>query len=373
MIRRLVRLVALCLAAVAPLANGQELAVQPTPFTVLLDFAALRQPAAPKPALPIWLESVKIIPAEPAGESAVSGLPESKDTPHTTVRIRLRSLPGLSEAVLLRLFFDDLATAHPTITAWSETGVQSFNSGPLGAGLDLPVSESMSIPTQGVAYLDIDLPGDGSNLRKALLTTLKKSTVNQPLDFAPVTSSSITEPVIDPFGNPAPQPAAANDTYLFGRVRATLEPGLVKLAAPKFSTNPAPESEATPEVKTSAVYEFDLEAAPLMALVTLDILNADPLAPLQVWVNNMPVGVVSMQLADLADPAYAGVVRPLQAMRFHYAGWLHGQIVLPGAALKAGANTITLQLPSGASPVAIRAIELQLKHNWRILDYQFAP
>jgi len=68
-----------------------------------------------------------------------------------------------------------------------------------------------------------------------------------------------------------------------------------------------------------------------------------------------------------------GIVRPLAPMRFHYAGWLHGQVILPGSALKAGHNTLTLQLPSGASPVAIRAIELQLKHNWRILDYQIAP
>lgn len=391
MIPRPLRLLALCLAAIciAAASEAQELAVQPTPFTVLLDFAALRAPAAPKPALPIWLESVNTIPATTAakttgttdGENLSAGLPEAQETPHTTIRIRLRSMPGLNDTLLLRLFFDDLAAAHPTVTAWSETAVQSFTSGPLGAGLELPVSESMSIPTQDVAYLDIDVSGDGSNLRKVLLTTLKKSTVSQALDFAPAAATATSSTtaaetvVIDPFGNPAPQPAASNDTYLFGRVRATLEAGFIKLAAPTTSstaTATATESGTT-AMQTSAVYEFELEAAPLLALVTLDILNADPLAPLQAWINDTPVGVVSTQLADLADPAYVGRVRPLETMRFHYAGWLHGQVILPSSALKAGVNTLTLQLPSGASPVAIRAIELQLKHNWRILDYQIAP
>lgn len=376
MIPRLLRLLTLCLAAVCvgPASEAQEMAVQPTPFTVLLDLAALRQPAAPKPALPIWMESATLVPAAAPGiGSTLAGLPETPEALHTTLRIRLRSMPGLNDTLLLRLFFDDLAAAHPTVTAWSETAVQSFNSGPLGAGLELPVSESLSIPTQGVAYLDIDVPGDGTNLRKALLTTLKKNTVSQSLDFAPpVTSSTAAEPVVDPFGNPAPQPAATNDTYLFGRVRATLEAGFIKLAAPSAASATATES-GTAALQTSVVYPFDLESAPLLALITLDILNADPLAPLQAWVNDTPIGAVSTQLADLADPAYVGLVRPLETMRFHYAGWLHGQVILPGSALKAGANTLTLQLPAGASPVAIRAIELQLKHNWRILDYQIVP
>ena len=384
MIAPFLRLLTLCLVAVCavPASEAQELAVQPTPFTVLLDFAALRQPAAPKPALPIWLESVNIVPATTLAVqitgtdsgNTVAGLPETQEAPHTTIRIRLRSMPGLNDTLLLRLFFDDLAAAHPTVTAWSETAVQSFTSGPLGAGLELPVSESMSIPTQGVAYLDIDVPGDGSSLRKTLLTTIKKITVSQSLDFAPpAVSSTAAEPIIDPFGNPAPQPAAANDTYLFGRVRATLEAGFVKLAAPTTSATAAATQSGSAALQTTAVYEFELEAAPLLALITLDILNADPLAPLQAWINDTPVGAVSTQLADLADPAYIGLVRPLATMRFHYAGWLHGQVILPGSALKAGTNTLTLQLPAGASPVAIRAIELQLKHNWRILDYQFAP
>jgi len=241
----------------------------------------------------------------------------------------------------------------------------------LGAGLELPASESLSIPTKGVDYLEIDVPGDGMSVRKAFLATLKKSVVNTALDFAP---TSAKEPaVIDPFGNAAPQPTQENDSYLFGRVRATLEAGTVKLSPPTAAATGTAAQGNAPVPQSSIAFEFNLESAPLLAFVALDILGADPVAPLQAWVNDQAVGTVAPQFPDLADPAYAGVVRPLEAMRFHYAGWLHAQLIVPGSALRVGTNTLTLRLPADATPAAIRAIELQLKHNWRILDYTFAP
>ena len=244
----------------------------------------------------------------------------------------------------------------------------------------MPASEALSIPTQGVDYLEIDVPGDGASVRKAFLTTLKKSVVHTALDFAPAPVQAT--PVVDPFGNTAPpQPAPENDTYLFGRVRATLEAGVIKLSPPAAApaapavvsgTDPAtPNSDPAPQ--TSVTFEFHLEAAPLLAFVAMDILGADPVAPLQAWVNDQPAGFITAQFPDLADPAYVGLVRPLEPMRFNYAGWLHGQLLLPGSALRVGTNTLTLQLPADASPAAIRAVELQLKHNWRILDYTLAP
>ena len=356
---------------------AQDLVSQPLPYTALLDFPALQHPAATKPSLPIWLESVQIIPAETAPELTATedlaqGLPEVKTPPHTVFRIRLRSMPGLNDLVLLRVFFDDLPTAHPTVSAWSETGERRFASQPLGAGLGLPASESLSIPTQGVDYLEIDVPGDGANVRKALLTTLKKTVVSTVLDFAPVAAKE--PPVVDPFGNAAPQPTQENDTYLFGRVRATLEAGVIKLSPPSavVTRTGTDTPSAAPAPQTSVTFEFNLEAAPLLAFVALDMLGADPAAPLQAWVNDKPLGPVTAQFPDLADPAYVGLVHPLEAMRFRYAGWLHAQLILPGSALQAGTNTLTLQLPADATPAAIRAIELQLKHNWRILDYTFA-
>ena len=107
--------------------------------------------------------------------------------------------------------------------------------------------------------------------------------------------------------------------------------------------------------------------------MALDILGADPNAPLQAWVNDQPIGPIAPQFPDLADPGYIGLVRTLESMHFHYAGWLHGQLIIPGSVLRTGNNTLTLQLSAGSGPLAIRAIELQLKQNWRILDYSFAP
>ena len=367
------------LACLSPLAKAQDLVAQPTPYTALLDFAALRHPAGVKPPLPIWLESVQIIPAGTVAETVAQGLPEPVTPPHTVFRIRLRPMPGLNDLLLLRVFFDDKPDAHPTVTAWSEIGQRQFASKPLGAGLSLPASESISLPTQGVDYVEIDVPGDGTNIRKAFLTTLKKSVVHTALDFDPAPLKEV--PVADPFGNANPQPAQENDTYLFGRVRATLAAGVIKLTPPNAAAPAAAsavnsgsntETGETPPQR-SVTFEFNLESVPLLAFVALDILGADPVAPLQVWVNEQPAGYVTAQFPDLADPGYVGLVRPLEAMRFNYAGWLHGQMILPGSALRVGNNTLTLQLPADATPAAIRAIELQLKHNWRILDYTFAP
>ena len=379
---RIFQLLTLC--CLAPLAEAQDLVSQPIPYTVLLDFAALQHPAGVKPALPIWLESVQILPAEAAEatpepaptDAKAEGLPEEKTPPHTVFRIRLRSMPGLNDLLLLRVFFDDLPTAHPIVTAWSEIGERLFASQPLGAGLGLPASESLSIPTHGVDYLEIDVPGDGANVRKVLLSTLKKSVVSTALDFAPAPAKDAASPVVDPFGNVPAQPTQENDNYLFGRVRATLEAGVIKLTPPTAAAvasgtdTASPSSDPAPQ--TSVAFEFNLEAAPLLAFVALDILGADPVAPLQAWVNDQPLGPVTAQFPDLADPAYTGLIRPLEAMRFRYAGWLHGQLILPGSALRVGTNTLILQLPADATPAAIRAIELQLKHNWRILDYTFA-
>lgn len=349
-----------CLLAAAPL-HAQELATQPTPFTALLDFALLRHPFAPKPPLPIWLESVQILPAEtaaasvPADPDAIQGLPEEKPAPHTVFRIRLRPLPGITERFLLRLYFDDRPDTHPTVTAWTETGDCRFRSEPLGAGLRLPVSESLAISPNGADYLEIDVPGDGTTLRKAFLSPLKKSVQHTPFDFAPAPASA--EPVADPFGALASPSPGENDTYLFGRVRATLEPDIVKLDAANGAVS----------------YQFELESAPLLSLVTLELLNADPLTPIQVSVNDTETGSIIAHFPDLADPAYIGESAPLQSMRFRYAGWLRAQAVIPGSALRSGTNTVTFQLPAGSSPAAIRAVELQLKNPWKGLDYLLAP
>ena len=341
-------------------ADDETLATQPTPFTVLLDFAALKNPFAPKQSLPIWVERVQVIHSDGKDTLAPAVSGTAVPVPHTTYRLRLRSMPGLNDSILLRVFFEDRQNARPTVTGWSETGDQRFDARILGAGLELPASESMVLATKGLDYLEIDVDGDGSTVTKAFLSTLKSSQISSAFDF------SGPDSLADPFGCVVSGSAANSDSILFGRVRATLDAGTIKLAPPAQS--------GTDSTDPSRVqFEFNLESQPLLALVTFDVLNADPAAPLTAWSGDQNLGPVSIQLPDLADPAYAGIVRPFENMRFHYTGWVRCQKVIPGSALRAGLNRFTLQVPGEASPVAIRAVELQLKHSWGKLDYTLAP
>lgn len=357
----LLRMTALSIFWCAAAAFAQELTIQPTPFTALVDFAAWERQSEADRALPIWIESVQIIPADTATPLDM-GLPVRDAAPHTIFRIRLRSISCLGGQALLRLYFDDAPGKAPTVSAWSDTAGCRFTSQPLGAGLDLPASETLAIATEGINYLDIDAPGDGKNIRKALLSPLKQSTVSAALDFAPPAQAA---PVADPFGNTASVLPPENDACLYGRIQATLEAGTVKLT---------PAGTGTANEDSSAIsYEFNLEAAPLLCLVTFEILNADPLAPLQASLNGQPLGAVVPRYPDLADPGYVGRVQPLQPMSFQYGGWLRAQAVIPGSALRAGANAFTIQLSPASGPAAIRSVELQLKHNWRCLDYNITP
>jgi hypothetical protein len=83
---------------------------------------------------------------------------------------------------------------------------------------------------------------------------------------------------------------------------------------------------------------------------------------------------VTVSWPDLADPGYLGLVRPLETgMRFRYAGWLRAQKMIPGAVLKQGTNRLVLTVPAEAGTVAVRNLALQLKHNWKNLDYTITP
>jgi hypothetical protein len=369
------RMVLLAATLWAAAASAQELATQPTPFTALVDFTTWdKQPEGTK-SLPIWLESIQIVPSNTT-PSLDMGLPEQNSEPHTLFRIRLRSIPNLGGRLLLRLFFDDLPGKSPTVSAWSDTQGNLFTSNPLGAGLELPASETLAVPTDGINYIEIDAPGDGQNIRKALLSPLKTATANAALDFTPPSSPTHPDPVLDPFGNAPSTPSPENDLYLYGRIRATLEPGVVKLSFPTAHPSAAPQTgtnSSSDEDHSQVSFEFNLQAAPLLSFVSFEILNADPLAPLQSWINGQPLGSVTPQYPDLADPAYIGQVRSLQTMRFQYSGWLHAQIIIPASALKTGTNTLTFQLSQSSAPAAIRSVEIQLKNNWQNLDYNIFP
>jgi len=325
-------------------ATAQELQTQPVPFTAYLDFKALAAKTGSNAALPIWLESVEF--DSPKAEGAtVPG--------KSTYRLRVRKLAGLNDQLLLRLFFDDMKGASPEISAWTELGEQMMAPKTVGNGLGLPASETVMIRMAGVDYIDIVIPGDGSNVRSAFLSSIQKAEIFKAIDF------ELPGTLADPFmAAPAAKPATS-DAFLYGRVKATLDDATVLL-----SSTESPSSSI----------QFELATRPLVAVVTFEVLNADLNAPPQVIVNNRPQGAVSIQLPDLADPGYQGTVRPLQDdMQFHYTGWLKCQKILRGSSLQAGVNQLVIQLGEASGAVAIRAVEVQLKYSWENLDYTLVP
>ncbi len=323
--------------------RAQDLAVHPTPFSVWIDFEAWTRSSSPKPALPIWIESI-------AREStpASSGHPAK-----TTFRIRLRRLTALTNEITLRLFYTDVPGARPVVSGWTETGIQPYDSHALGVGLNLATSETLLIPAADLDYIDVEANGDGSNLRGVFLSSVQKHESRHALDFGP---GLVLD---DPFERIQVRPLPGSDSYLFGRVRALLDSAAVKIEPPRA---------------LQASYEFDLDTGPLLAVCTFEILNADPTDPLYVWINDRRVGPISVQFPDLADPGFQGVSEPLRdGMRFRYAGWLRGQVILRGPLLTGGLNKITFGLSEDSTPVALRDVEIQLKYPWKHLDYELHP
>jgi len=393
--RLAVAILGLLLTIMTP-GRAQELELEATPFSTVIDFGLLQNAAAEPPAsLPIWLESVSMLREEPGtladlpavAATAPAAITDA-DAPfsvastqplppsHTTYRLRLRALPGFTgpdDRLLLRLYFDDTPGRSPVVTGWSETGTQYYASAPLGSGLALPNTATLRIPTGGVDYLDITVPGDGSTVRQAFLSALQTTAKEAALDF-----STAAHRLEDPFGNTAAQAVEATqipqnedesslggpppgDRLLFGRIHARLDDGEVRIT---------PAGDQQP---TSYDIEFTLDAAPLLAAVSFEILNADPATPLPAFINGKPIGPLAIRFPDLSDPAYTGHARPFESIGFHYGSWAPCQKIIPGRLLQPGQNRFTLELPSGSDPVAIRDLAIQLKHHWKKLDYTLAP
>jgi hypothetical protein len=165
--------------------------------------------------------------------------------------------------------------------------------------------------------------------------------------------------VIAPFGNLALASPTPEDTKLYGRIQAPLDPEVVRL-----SPTESPSSE----------YRFELVLQPLVAVVSFEVLNADLHAPPAITVNEAAPLFANIQWPDLADPAYRGEARGTEAsLRFQYTGWLSGQMVVPAHAMRAGLNKVMISVSEGSGPIAIRNVELQLKQNWKHFDYILTP
>ncbi len=291
---------------------------------------------------PPWVEAVSLVNSQTPNGS-----------PKAIFRIRVLHPAGAYQILFLRLFFDDVETARPELVAWDESGTQLLRSGVLGSGIGLPSSDSAMVPMNGVTTLDIEVPGDGKTVRGAYLEWMATSEMVHPL------STEKQNLIPQPFQGTGPLRAPEKDVEQFGTVTATLAAEAIPIG---------------PDVKQAATFAFDIEAQPLVALLSFDVASPRIDSTPELYVNGQDLGPVNLVLPDLADPGYRGEMESMvKDMQFQYTGWLRAQKVLPVSSLKAGRNEIMIVGGAAGSPSAIRATQVQLKYLWDKSDYQLRP
>lgn len=344
------------LAAIAPLASAQQAVpigandwLKPSPSAVAapdsawLDLRQIESSHATTQVAPSWVESVSFNSTQTKPEAPA----------HSTFRIRLIRPNDDCQILLFRLFFDDDPKQQPELVAWDESGSQVFRSGSLGERTGLATSVSSIVPMIGVTAIDLEVPGNGRTVRGAYLDWMKTATVMHPIhaeqhDLMP-----------EPFAAAAPLRTKGEDSEVYGTVTAPLAPGTIPLE---------------PSVQKSASFQFELESRPLVALLSFELASPQIDAAPEIYLNGTDLGVVSLVLPDLADPAYRGVSRSLlDDMKFQYTGWIRAQITVPGSALKAGTNDVIVMAAAGTPKSAIRATQIQLKYLWDKSDYLLLP
>jgi hypothetical protein len=311
-------------------------------YSAWIDFREVAGKGMSRDALPTWIEGIEWL------------FTESKEQPRVIARIRFRDVRILNLQLLARVFFRDDPAACPRVSGWTETGEKVFSSNELGDGIGLSTFENVVASTTGVDYIEIEALGNGANLRGVFLTLLKTREVFGGIEF------DKPAPVHDPFAAALPRRVApADDEYLYGRVRATLDATPLKIARKDGG---------------KGVFQFELESKPLIAILSCEILNVALDAPPTFELNGQVLGAGSFALPDLADPAYVGSVRPLQdGMNFRYAGWMKTQVIVPGSMLERGANELVCILGARANSIAVRNVELQLKYLSPKLEYKLRP
>jgi hypothetical protein len=301
----------------------------------------LRQNAAANSRVqtaPKWVESVAMVPAQ-----------QTDGTAKSVFRVRIANPMGDYPVLYFRLFFDDKPEARPEVVAWDELGAQVLRSGALGSGLGLATSDSVMIPMHGISTIDVEVPGDGKNVRGAYLDWMTTSEVVHPVntDYHDVSPQ--------PFSAPPPLQAPDQDAEQFGTVTATLAAETIKIG---------------PDLQDAADLQFGLEAQPLIALLTFEVATPRIDSPPEVYVNGHDLGPAALALPDLADPGYRGRMESLvKQMQFEYTGWVRVQKIVPTEALQVGINDIIVMSGAETPNSAIRNTQLQLKYLWDKSDY----
>ena len=292
---------------------------------------------------PRWVEAVTLGP----------GASNSQIATKSIFRIRVSRPKKELNSLVFRLFFDDNPKAHPEIVAWDESGTQVIRSGALGAGLNLPTSETVVIPMIDVTAIDVEVPGDGSTIRGAYIDWMISSEVMHPLH------AELNQIMPPPFSAGLPLHPTQEDMEMFGTVTAPLANETVSIG---------------PSIEQSAPFQFGLEAKPLLALLTFEVASPKVEAPPNIYLNGEDIGPVTLFLPDLADPGYRGEMRTLvRQMQYRYTGWVRAQKLLPVSRLKVGTNDLIVVAGKGTAASAIRATQVQLKYLWEKSDYLLKP
>jgi hypothetical protein len=322
------------------LPSPADMTGQPVPESAWLD---LRQNAPQNSKMqnaPTWVEALTLLPGE-----AKEGAPMAK----SVFRIRVTQPSPDYQVLFFRLFFDDKPDRQPELIAWDESGSHVLRSGTLGAGMNLPSSDSVLIPMTGASSIDIEVPGDGKTVRAAYLDWMTSSNVVHPVN------AEHRDVIPEPFSSVPALRAPPDDVENFGTVTATLAEEPIQING---------------QTQESAAFQFPIEAQPLTALLTFEIANPRIDAPPEIYLNGQNIGPVSLTLPDLADPGYRGEVEPLASqMQFTYTGWLRAQKIVPVTSLKVGANDVLVLNGTGSGSSAIRATQIQLKYIWDKSDY----
>jgi len=323
-----------------PAAADAPTAEQPFPESAWLDLRQSMPQNSKTQNAPTWVEGLTLLPAE-----TTEGAPMTK----SVFRIRVTQPSPDYRVLFFRLFFDDKADQQPELIAWDESGTHVLRSGTLGAGMNLPSSDSVLIPMTGASSIDIEVPGDGKTIRAAYLDWMTSSEVVHPVN------AEHRDVIPEPFSSVPALHTPPDDLENFGTVTATLSPETIRING---------------ETQESATFQFPIEAQPLTALLTFEIANPRVDAPPEVYLNGQNIGPASLMLPDLSDPAYRGEVERLSAqMHFNYTGWLRAQKIVPAASLKVGTNDLVVINGADSGAAAIRATQIQLKYIWDKADY----
>jgi hypothetical protein len=322
------------------LAAPADTTQQPIPESAWLDLRQNAPQNSKTQNAPVWVEALTLLPTETTEKAPMS---------KSLFRIRVRQPSPDYQVLFFRLFFDDKPDEQPELIAWDESGTHVLRSGTLGAGMNLPSSDSVLIPMTGASSIDIEVPGDGKTVRAAYLDWMTSSEVVHPVN------TEHRDVIPEPFSSVPTLHAPPDDVENFGTVTATLAAEPIRIDA---------------QNQEGAAFQFPIETQPLTALLTFEIANPRIDAPPEIYLNGQDIGPASLTLPDLGDPAYRGEAEPLSTqMRFNYTGWVRAQKIVPAGSLKGGTNDLVVVNGPDTGASAIRATQIQLKYIWDKSDY----